>query len=149
MDRNFAIDRIVTMDDADPVGNVHFSRFISWQGQGREEFLIRCAPAFIDDIHTGRIVVTANCRCEYLSELKLGQTVSIRMAVHSARFNIMTLDFTYYRCEQSGETLVARGDQQVACVRRHAGELVPAGWPPEMVNAVEELGCDVSRAFVE
>jgi len=48
--------------------------------------------------------------------------------------------FEYWRCNGAGEDLVARGEQQIACLRREGGRLVPAPVPPALREALQPFG---------
>jgi enediyne core biosynthesis thioesterase len=51
--------------------------------------------------------------------------------------NRMTLLFEYWRVGSRGEELVARGEQQVACMRRGAdGRVVPTAIPASLREAL-------------
>ena len=55
-----------------------------------------------------------------------------RMRLAELVQNRITLAFEYWR----GEELVARGEQQVACMTHEAGRLVPAPVPPSLREAL-------------
>ncbi|ASU78676.1 hypothetical protein CDG81_10750 [Actinopolyspora erythraea] len=150
MSTTFDIEHTVTADDTDYAGNVFFADFLKWQGHSRDRFLMRYAPAFLEELNSARTVVTIRCQCEYLLGITVADAVSIRLSIPTVYFNLATLRFAYHLlAPDDTDPLIARGEQQVACVRRDGNENVPAGWPREVLRAAEELGGDVSRAFVD
>ena len=48
--------------------------------------------------------------------------------------------FEYWRRAAGGEELVARGEQQVACMQREGGGLAPAPIPPPLRDALWRYG---------
>jgi enediyne biosynthesis thioesterase len=49
----------------------------------------------------------------------------------------MTLLFEYWKCTTGGEQLVARGEQQVACMRRREEGLVATPVPETLRQALQ------------
>jgi enediyne biosynthesis thioesterase len=148
--RTFDIERIVTLGDTNFVGNAYFATFIKWQGECREEFLIRHVPGFASRLNGDHTMATVSCSCEYLAEVQFLDGVQVRMSVSPVHFNLMTLHFDYYRVSPGSERLVARGEQVIACVRRSGEEFESAAWPAEALTAAAGvLGADISRAFAE
>jgi enediyne biosynthesis thioesterase len=50
--------------------------------------------------------------------------------------NRITLGFEYWRRKDGGEELVARGEQQIACMQRAGERLSPAPVPPSLREAL-------------
>jgi enediyne biosynthesis thioesterase len=78
------------------------------------------------------ILATVRCSCEYFAELAAFDEVIVRMSLAELLQNRITLAFEYWR----GEELVARGEQQVACMHREGERLVPAPVPPSLREAL-------------
>jgi enediyne biosynthesis thioesterase len=95
-------------------------------------FLRDHAPDVIDELSGGLSLATVRCSCEYFAELMAFDEVIIRMGLTELLQNRITLAFEYWR----GEELVARGEQQVACMKREAQRLVPAAVPPSLREAL-------------
>ena len=57
-----------------------------------------------------------------------------------AEQNRITLRFEYWRRAGDGEELAARGEQEVACMRREAGGTVPAPLPAALRDALLPYG---------
>ena len=120
----------VTLEDTNLVGNVYFTRYLAWQGRCRDGFLAEHAP----DLGAGPLaLVTTQCSCDYLAEAAAGDEVSVRMRTVRLARTLVTLAFEHRR----GGTLLARGEQRLACVRRERGETVPAPLPEALVRALE------------
>ena len=75
--------------------------------------------------------------CEYLAELNAFDEVIIRMHLGELTQSRVTMLFEYWRAKQGGEELVARGEQQIACLRREGEKLSPVPVPKSMREALE------------
>jgi enediyne biosynthesis thioesterase len=80
--------------------------------------------------------VTVRVSCDYFSELYAFDQVTIRMSLKELKQNRITMLFEYWRITDEGETLVARGEQQAACMRREGEKLVPTPVPEELREAL-------------
>ncbi len=125
---------VVGFEETNLVGNVYYANHVRWQGRCRELFLRDHAPAVLDDLANGLALVTTRVSCEYLAELRAFDEVAVRMRLGGTAQNRVTMRFEYWRVHSGGEELVARGEQEVACVRREDGRVVPAPVP----NALRE-----------
>ena len=52
--------------------------------------------------------------------------------------NRITMNFEYWRHTAAGEELVARGEQQVACMQREGEQVVPVPVPAQLREALRE-----------
>ena len=120
------------------VGNVYFTNHLVWQGRCRELFLHEHAPEILADLEHGLSLATVRCGCEYFAELKAFDEVAIRMRLAQLVQNRMTLAFEYWRCNGGTEELVARGEQEVAALRREGDRLVPIPWPAALRQALAQ-----------
>jgi enediyne core biosynthesis thioesterase len=71
-----------------------------------------------------------------LAELSAFDELVIRMKLSGLTQNRITMLFEYWRQAAKDEELVARGEQQVACMRREATGLVPAPFPSALESAL-------------
>lgn len=126
----------VGFEETNLVGNVYYVNHLSWQGRCREMFLRDHAPEILDELKDGLALATVRCSCDYLAELEAFDEVVIRMRLGEVVQNRITLLFEYWR----GEELVARGEQQVACMRRQGSETVPTPIPPSLREALRPYG---------
>ena len=115
-------------------GNVYFTNHLSWQGRCRELFLRDHAPEVIDELSRGLSLATVSCSCEYFAELTAFDEVIVRMRLAELVQNRMRLAFEYWRRKNGAEELVARGEQQIACMRREGEKLLPAPVPPDLAR---------------
>ena len=122
----------VGFEDTNLVGNVYYVNHLRWQGRCREMFLQEHAPEIIQELREGLALATVRCSCDYLLELEAFDEVVLRMRLGEVVQNRITLLFEYWR----GEDLVARGEQQVACMRRQGSETVPTPIPPALREAL-------------
>jgi enediyne biosynthesis thioesterase len=130
--RYYEYRHIVSFEETNVVGNVYYTNHLRWQGRCRELFLRDHAPDVIHELGGGLSLATVRCSCEYFAELMVFDEVIIRMGLAELLQNRITLAFEYWR---AGE-LVARGEQQVACMKREAHRLVPAAVPPSLREAL-------------
>lgn len=130
--RAYEIRHVVGFEESNLFGNVYFVNHLRWQGRCRELFLRDYAPGLPAEIAAGLSLVTTRCSCEYLAELSPFDEVVIRMRLAELAQSRMTLAFEYLR----GGELVARGEQQVAFMRREGGRMRPAPVPAELRDAL-------------
>lgn len=138
MDRRpfFEIRHVVSFEETNLVGNVYFARHLSWQGRCRELFLRAHAPDVVAALSGELALVTLRCACEYLAELSALDEVAIRMRLVAVVQNRIALRFEYVRVRGGEEQVVALGTQEVACMRRERGRLVPVPVPPTLREAL-------------
>jgi enediyne biosynthesis thioesterase len=84
-------------------------------------------------------MVTTRCSCEYFAELTAFDEVIVRMRLSELTQNRLTLGFEYSRQGAGSEELVARGEQQVACLRRQGQDLVPTPVPEPLRTALRRF----------
>jgi enediyne biosynthesis thioesterase len=123
----------VGFEETNLVGNVYYVNQLRWQGRCRELFLHEHAPDVLDELRHGFALATVRCSCEYFAELEAFDEVIVRMRLGGLVQNRITLLFEYFR----GEELVARGEQQVACMRREGEKTVPAPVPASLREALQ------------
>jgi enediyne biosynthesis thioesterase len=127
---------MVGFQETNLVGNVYYTNHLAWQGRCREMFLRDHAPDVIDQLSCGLSLVTVSCECEYFAELTAFDEISVRMRLAELVQNRMRLVFEYWRHRGGHEELVARGGQQIACMRRDGEKLLPAPVPPTLREAL-------------
>lgn len=130
---------VVGFEETNLVGNVYYANHVRWQGRCRELFLRDHAPAVLDDLANGLALVTTRVSCEYLAELRAFDEVAVRMRLGGTAQNRVTMRFEYWRLAGGGDELVARGEQEVACMRREDGRVVPAPVPPALREALRSF----------
>jgi len=123
---------IVGFQETNLVGNVYYTNHLSWQGRCREMFLRDHAPDVIGQLSQGLVLATVRCSCEYFVELTAFDEIIIRMRLAELLQNRISLGFEYWR----GEELIARGEQQVACMKREGSRVVPTAVPPSLREAL-------------
>ena len=128
----FEYRHLVGFQETNLVGNVYFTHHLSWQGRCRELFLRQHAPEVLDELSRGLSLATVNCSCEYFVELTAFDEIVVRMRLAELVQNRIRLAFEYWR----GEELVARGGQQIACMKREGEKLVPTPVPPSLKEAL-------------
>ena len=127
---------IIGFEETNLVGNVYYVNHVSWQGRVREMFLRDHAPDILRELSQGLSLATLNVSCEYLSELNAFDEVLIRMRLGELTQSRMTLLFEYWRMTKSGQELIARGEQKIACLRREGDQLSPVPVPKSLRDAL-------------
>ena len=127
---------VVGFEETNLVGNVYYVNHLRWQGRCREMFLREHAPEILAELTDGLALATVRCSCDYLAELAAFDTVVLRMRLGDVVQNRLTLLFEYWREKDGREELVARGEQQVACMRREAEGIVPTPIPAALREAL-------------
>jgi len=99
-------------------------------------FLREHAPDVIPELSRGLSLATVRCSCEYFAELAAFDEVLVRMRMAELVQNRISLAFEYFRLKDGQEQLVARGEQQVACMKRDGAGLMPAPIPVSIREAL-------------
>lgn len=137
-DRHYEYRHTVGFEETNVVGNVYYVNHLRWQGRCREMFLRDHAPEVLDAIGAGLYLATVRCGCEYFAELAAFDRIVVRMRLGELRQNRILLRFEYFREHDGGEEeRIARGEQEVACMERRDGELVPVRVPAPLMAALE------------
>lgn len=126
---------IVGFEETSLAGNVYYSNHVRWQGRCREMFLREHAPEVLTALGKGFALITTSVSCQYLAELSAFDEIIIRMRLGALKQNRITMSFEYWRVRNSNEDLIARGEQEVACMRREADRMVPAPVPSALWEA--------------
>ncbi len=134
--RFYEYQHIVGFEETNLVGNVYYVNHLRWQGRCREMFLRDNAPDVLAELERGLALVTTRCSCEYVSELVAFDQVAVRMRLGALTQNRITLLFEYWHTNEEGEELMARGEQQVACMRREGERTVPTPIPGTLREAL-------------
>lgn len=143
--RTFEYRHLVGFEDTNLVGNVYYVNHLRWQGRCREMFLREHAPDVLEDLSNGLALATVRCGCEYLAELEAFDEVVVRMRLGEVVQNRITMLFEYWRQREGrDDELVARGEQQIACMRREAGRTVPAPIPASLRQALRLFGASAA-----
>lgn len=129
---------VIGFEETNLVGNVYYANHIKWQGRCREMFLREHAPGVIDALKHGLALVTTRVSCEYIAELEAFDKLAIRMRLGALKQNRIEMSFEYWRLSSAGEELVARGEQQVACMRREGDKVLPIPIPEQLRKSLEE-----------
>ena len=134
--RTYSYRHAISFEETNVVGNVYFSHYISWQGRCRELFLRDYAPDVLEQLQNDLRLVTLNVSCDYFAELRALDEVEIEMGLAHLRQHRIGLTFKYSTHPPGSEVLVARGRQEVGCMRRTADGLVPTAVPASLAAAL-------------
>ena len=127
----------VGFEETNIAGNVYYANHIRWQGKCREMFLKEYAPDILDQFSEGLCLITTHCSCDYLAELMAFDEVVILMRLASIAQNRVTMSFEYWKHTGESRELVARGEQQIACMRREGNRLEPVPLPKRLKEALQ------------
>lgn len=142
--RTYEYRHIVGFEETNLVGNVYYTNHVRWQGRCREMFLREHAPEILTALSEGFALATVNVSCEYLAELSAFDEIIIRMRLGALKQNRINMLFEYWRINGGREELVARGEQQVACMQREGDTTVPVPVPAILRNALMPyIGADL------
>jgi enediyne core biosynthesis thioesterase len=144
--RAYELVHVVGLEETNLVGNVYFARYVSWQGRCREMFLREHAREVVDELARGLRLVTTRVACEYFAELSALDEVVIRMRLLRITQGRMAMGFEYVRRTGEHEEVVARGEQEIACLRAVDGTFVPAPVPPRLREALRGYADDGAMA---
>ena len=122
--RAYEYRHVVGFEETNLVGNVYYANFVRWQGRCREMFIRDHAPEILTQLTEGLALVTTRVSCEYMAELVAFDEIAIRMRLGELSLNRINMRYEYWRLKSGDEELVARGEQQVACMRREKHALV-------------------------
>ena len=123
--RYYEYQHVVGFQETNLIGNVYYVHYLSWQGRCREMFLHDHAPGVLEEIANGLKLATVSVSCDYEEELLAFDRVAVRMSLAALKPSGMTLRFTYVKLEEQRETVVARGEMEIACLRGTAMVPVP------------------------
>ena len=132
--RAYEYRHVVGFEETNLIGNVYYANHVRWQGRCREMFLRDRAPEVIEALKFGLVLVTTRVSCEFMAELVAFDEIILRMRLGELAQNRITMNFEYWR----GEELVARGEQQVACMQREGKQVVPVPVPAQLREALRE-----------
>jgi len=136
--RAYEYRHVVGFEETNLIGNVYYANHVRWQGRCREMFLRDRAPEVIEALKHGLVLVTTRVSCEFMAELFAFDDITLRMRLAEMAQNRITMSFEYWR----GEELVARGEQQVACMQREGKQVVPVPVPVQLREALKEYARD-------
>jgi len=138
----FEYRHVVGLEETNVVGNVYFVNHVRWQGRCRELFLREHAPSVLDEFARGLSLVTTSCSVDYVDELRALDEVLVQMWLEALSVGRLAMRFEYYRLGEAGRSLVARGRQEVACLRRGPQGASPEPLPRALVQALESFRGD-------
>jgi enediyne biosynthesis thioesterase len=145
---SFEYRHVVGFEETNLVGNVYYANHLRWQGRCREMFVRTHAPDVLNALHDGLALATTRVACEYYQELFAFDEVIVRMRLVALAQNRVTMGFEYWRCRpDGGEELVARGEQQVACMLREGENTVPTPVPASLREALQPFAASPLEPF--
>jgi enediyne core biosynthesis thioesterase len=136
MPNSYLYRHTVTFDETNLVGNVYFAHYLHWQGHCREHFLAEHAPSVIAALSGELALVTVDCSADFYAEAFAFDDIEVRMMLDGIDGHRIAMCFDYVRVGLGAATLLARGRQTVACMRRGEYGLEPIAVPAELRTAL-------------
>jgi enediyne biosynthesis thioesterase len=133
----YEIRHVVTLEETNVVGNVYYANYVRWQGLCREMFLRDHTPDLLHELGQSLSFVTTRVSCEFFRELFAFDEVIVRMRAGVVTRGRVSMIFEYLRSGDGDSELVAKGEQQIACMRKDGSRLVPAPLPHSLSRALE------------
>jgi enediyne biosynthesis thioesterase len=133
----FSYRHIVSFEETNLVGNVYFTRHLSWQGRCREMFLKAHVPGILHELARDLRLVTLKVSCEFFEELTALDEIDVQMTLAHMRQHRIGLDFNIHKIGSDGSACVARGFQEIGCMRATAHGLVPDRPPAALAEALK------------
>jgi enediyne biosynthesis thioesterase len=138
MEKYYEYRHIVGLEETNLVGNVYYVNYLRWQGRCREMFLRERAPDILAQLQDDLKLFTLKVDCEFYAEITAFDELSIRMELIELGQTQIHFGFDYVRLGfEPGGTLVARGQQRVACMRGPNTRTAPTRVPESLVRALE------------
>jgi enediyne core biosynthesis thioesterase len=136
--QTYTYHHVVGFEETNLVGNVYYVNHLRWQGRCREMFLHDNAPEILEQLAQDLALVTIRCSCEYFIELFAFDSIIVSMRLGALVQNRITLLFEYWRNKDDQKELIARGEQQVACMRRDGESRRPTSIPNALRDALRQ-----------
>jgi enediyne biosynthesis thioesterase len=127
---------VVGFEETNLVGNVYYANHVRWQGKCRELFLKENAPEVLEDLSGDLRLVTLRTSCEYFEQLFAFDEVLVRMRLGEVVQNRIEMLFDYVRVKEGKESIVAKGAQTIACMRRQGNGVVACPIPDALREAL-------------
>jgi enediyne biosynthesis thioesterase len=129
---------VVGFEETNMLGNVYFTNFFRWQGMCREMFLRDHVPGLIQELRGELYLVTSRSSCDFFGEAFVFDEITVRMSLVQLSQSRITMGFDYVREKGGKEELLARGEQQVVCMRRTGERVEAVEVPGNMLRALKE-----------
>ncbi|MBI1803008.1 MAG: acyl-CoA thioesterase [Ignavibacteriae bacterium] len=137
--RVFEHRHIVTFEETNLLGNVYFTNFFLWQGECREMFLHEHVPEVLIELKDGISLATTRSNCEFFSEAFAFDEILVRLKLLELTQSRITMGFEYVRMNNDRSELIARGEQQVVCIRKNGHSVAVEELPPALHRKLLEF----------
>jgi acyl-CoA thioester hydrolase len=127
MNREFRTTRMVEFFETDMAGIMHFSNFFRFM-ESAEHAFYRSLGFSVDEAKSlGLGWPRVKAECEYRHPLRFEDVVEIRVSLRRLGTQSITLEFQFFKTEDSQELSVATGAITAVCVER---DLKTGGFRP-------------------
>jgi enediyne core biosynthesis thioesterase len=136
---SYSYRHVVSFEETNVVGNVYFTRHLAWQGRCRELFLKEKVPAVLEELVGDLRLVTLRVSCEYFEELFALDAIDVLMSLSYLRQHRIGLDFDIVKSDAGKSLCVARGFQEIGCMRKTSHGLSPTAPPSSLLDALKRF----------
>jgi len=137
----------VGFEETNFVGNVYYVNYLRWQGHCRERFLVEESPGVLAEIMDDDLkLFTLKAECEFFAEITAFDELSVRMRLTELTQTQVLFGFDYVHLKDGEESLIARGEQRIACMRGPNNDTVPTRVPAELREALVPYTVDQAQA---
>ena len=137
--RIFEHKHVVTFGETNLLGNVYFTNFFVWQGECREMFLQEYVPEILTELTNGLSLATTRSNCEFFAEAFAFDEILVRLKLVELTQSRVTMGFEYVRMNNNRSELIARGEQQVVCIRKNGHLTGVSELPPTLHQKLLEF----------
>jgi len=111
------------LEDADVVGNIHFSDYFVWQGRVRDSYFYDLAPGYYRGTGEQGEFLCRHTRVEHLREAMPFDRIYVTMSLQAVHENGVSLYFEYFRLNADGEKeKLAFGKHDAVWTKRVEGD---------------------------
>ena len=101
-------------------------------------FLRDFVPDLLQNLRGELYLATSRSSCDFYSEAYVFDEIVVRMSLLQLSQSRITIGFDYVRLRDGKEELLARGEQQVVCMRRRGEQVEVTEVPPNILHALKE-----------
>ena len=126
------------LEDADLVGNIHFSDYFVWQGRVRDSYFYELAPNYYRGNGEQGELLCRRSRVEHLREAMPFDRIYVTMSLRAVYECGVSLYFEYFHLNDNGEKQkLAYGEHDAVWTKRVAGDnFVSAPLPQKIREAL-------------
>jgi enediyne core biosynthesis thioesterase len=149
----YTYEHVIGFEETEATGRVSHLSQVKWQGRCRELCFAEHGEALLAELSDGLALATVRCAWRGMDELHAYDRIQVHMYNPRIVGNRMWLAFVYVRHRGGAAEVVARGEQQVASMRRAGDGAVPAELPrvlaPTMRSMVDRNAAELRERGID